>query len=436
MKIRLILLLSLLANAVTLAYFLVGDRLSRTPGTQALQNADTPAPAASSVRPPARPASIVVVTNTSAGRFHWGELESPDYRQYIANLRAIGCPEATIRDLIVADVEKLYAGKAAALYPSPRDFKFWRVEDRQARAEERERDLKRRELEKEKRALLTELLGVDPLEAMRAEGRADREAWRLGFLSADKQQALQALSSKYRELERAAWSEGGRGGRTPEARAEMAALRAQRDAEMAQLLGPQDYQEYQLRNSPVAREMRESLGPFQPSEDEFRRIFELRKPMEEQLAFNRGGPEEAARDQRRAVQQQMDAQLRAALGEERFREYQLSQDERYRDIYNFTDARDLPKSTATALYDMRQAAEAQRQQIFRDPALAPEQRSAALSAIAQETQRAVSGMLGPDTFKEYTQRDGNWLNRLGTAGERGRGPGEPGPGPGGRGRGR
>src|SRR6266404_5314233 len=32
--------------------------------------------------------------------FDWLALESADYRQYIANLRAAGCPEQTIRDLI------------------------------------------------------------------------------------------------------------------------------------------------------------------------------------------------------------------------------------------------------------------------------------------------------------------------------------------------
>ena len=31
---------------------------------------------------------------------HWSQVEPSDYRQYIANLRAIGCPEQTIRDLV------------------------------------------------------------------------------------------------------------------------------------------------------------------------------------------------------------------------------------------------------------------------------------------------------------------------------------------------
>src|SRR5579859_5399631 len=36
--------------------------------------------------------------------FRWAQLESTDYRQYLANLPRIGCPEQTIRDIITADV--------------------------------------------------------------------------------------------------------------------------------------------------------------------------------------------------------------------------------------------------------------------------------------------------------------------------------------------
>lgn len=40
--------------------------------------------------------------------FRWGQLESTDYRTYIANLRGIQCPEQTVRDIITADVDEAY----------------------------------------------------------------------------------------------------------------------------------------------------------------------------------------------------------------------------------------------------------------------------------------------------------------------------------------
>src|SRR5262245_19074071 len=46
--------------------------------------------------------------------FHWSRIESRDYPAYIANLRAIGCPEPTIRDIIYADVSESFVRKRRA----------------------------------------------------------------------------------------------------------------------------------------------------------------------------------------------------------------------------------------------------------------------------------------------------------------------------------
>ncbi len=48
--------------------------------------------------------------------FRWSQLESSDYRVYVANLRRIGCPEKTLRDIIAADVESLYTAKRQELH--------------------------------------------------------------------------------------------------------------------------------------------------------------------------------------------------------------------------------------------------------------------------------------------------------------------------------
>ena len=70
-------------------------------------------------RPPAAPANApapappLIVTNSVP--FHWRQVESSSYPEYIANLRAIGCPEPTIHDVISADLKSLYETRRAAL---------------------------------------------------------------------------------------------------------------------------------------------------------------------------------------------------------------------------------------------------------------------------------------------------------------------------------
>src|SRR6266481_4686092 len=40
-------------------------------------------------------------------RLSWSNIESTNYQTYIANLRGIGCPEETVRDIIITDISKL-----------------------------------------------------------------------------------------------------------------------------------------------------------------------------------------------------------------------------------------------------------------------------------------------------------------------------------------
>ena len=418
MKLRLILILSVCVNLALAGAYFVAKR-SAPPVAGAPEAAAMVKPAAKSERERRIHVAGPGVTND----FRWGTVESDDYRQYIANLREIGCPEETVRDIIIADVNKLYAGRIAALYPSPRDFKWWQTDDRARRTEQRDLDRKRRDLNDEKRALVKELLGVNlDTEMARWEGRPDEDAWRLGFLSPEKQQAVQALQEKFRDMERAAMNELRESGGGPEARAKMLALRAQREAELAQVLGPKDFQEYQLRNSGTARNMRDSLGSFAPSEDEFQKIFELRKNYDDQFGFARGGGDEAAREQRRLAQQQLDEQLRATLGETRWQEYQLAQDDRYREIYEFTKNQNLPKETAKSVYDIRQTAEQERQQLLNNQNLSQEDRAAALAEMAKVTMSTLQQTMPEQAYQQYLKSDdARWINRFATAGGERRG---------------
>ena len=68
----------------------------------------------------------IVTINAKGEKFSWRDVESEDYKNYIANLRVIQCPEETIRDIIIADVNKFYANKLKPLRKPVEEFKFWR----------------------------------------------------------------------------------------------------------------------------------------------------------------------------------------------------------------------------------------------------------------------------------------------------------------------
>ena len=407
MKARILVVVSFGLNIVLLAGWWMGRP---TPQTNLAKEPATNKVAAAHAKEKNSKTATRTVTVVQDKDLDWASVESEDYRKYIENLRAIGCPEETIRDIIIADINKLYASKIAALYPTSREMKFWRVNDRTARNEEKDRDKKRHELVQEKHELIKELLGIDyEAELARNSGRPTDDDWRYGFLSPEKQEQAKVLHDKYREMERDLFKDGG--GWTPENRAKYAALRAQREAEMVKVLGS-DYEEYELRNSWTGRHMRDDLAAFQPNEDEFRKVFQLRKSFDDQWAFTRDGSDDTVREQRKQAQQQYEDQLKGMLGEDRFREYQLSQDERYRDIYDFAQRNDLPRQMADAVYGVRLAAEQEKQRIQTDPNLTPDAQKQALQDLVLQTGTALANTLGKDKFANYTAQDGRWLARL------------------------
>ncbi len=49
--------------------------------------------------------------SAKAAPFRWQQLDAPDFPTFVKNLRAIGCPEPTLRDIIEGELREIYAQK-------------------------------------------------------------------------------------------------------------------------------------------------------------------------------------------------------------------------------------------------------------------------------------------------------------------------------------
>lgn len=89
----------------------------------------------------------------------WSQLESTDYGTYVANLRGIGCPEQTIRDIISADLDSnWYAPRRRPLQETLSNAP--RPESEAATRQAAEAELTR--LRREESAVLAALLDIRP----------------------------------------------------------------------------------------------------------------------------------------------------------------------------------------------------------------------------------------------------------------------------------
>jgi len=330
--------------------------------------------------------------------FSWQEVESDDYPTYVANLRDIGCPEQTIRDIIIADVNTLFARRRATEVITP-EQQWWRTDvDTNVLAAA---SAKLRELEGERRALLVSLLGpsweagdmINLPRPTRASLVLDGQV--LGALSAELKQAIQEISARSQERIQAYAETTRKDGKPPDP-IELAKLRQQTRDELARVLTPPQLEEFLLRFSQNASALRSELVQiqfFNATAEEFRALFRARDAFDQQLALLPDATDTVTAQRRTALEQQREAAIKLALGEKRYAEYQRLHDPAYREAFAEAQQADTPEAVA-ALYAIKQAVAEEQQRIRKDDTLTEEQKNIELKRIELEQLKANALALG------------------------------------------
>lgn len=358
-------------------------------------------PTARSVRPAAQP---------SQGGWTWSALDSPDLRQLIANLRTVGCPEQTVRDIILGRINRQFAAREAQLQLRPEHVAPWeaaRWTDSERRAKQRQL----RALEREKRALVRELLGIDqPLALAERSASADLpriEAAYAALPDNKREQVFQIHEQFWDQLEEL--QDRTRGYWEPEDLAEYRRLRAQYHQALAEVLTGPELEDFLLATSALGRQLRTELAAFAPTDQELRLIFRLRQQFPD--VFDPPPDYEPSDDPQAAAQlaqaqQQYEQQLKAALGETRYADYQRAQDPQYKTLARVAEEAGLTPEVTRQAYDAQQAALAQAQRLRSDPALTPDQRREALRAAQAELNKTMLQLLGEHGFEAWQRAGG------------------------------
>lgn len=333
-------------------------------------------------------------------RLDWATVESADFKAYIANLRGIKCPEETIRDIIIADVNKVYATRFKTQFMAAASIKYWEPFDHQEIYQRQQKQ--QTSLDLERKQLIRDLLGVDPdTEANRqslAFNYRDLEERLLDFLPEDKRkQAMDIRAWSRGEVEKIEAAALNRS-LTPEEEAAAARIRNEERAQMRKALGEQGNFEYNLRTSLTAIQLRDRMAGYQPTEQEYVAVFTEQAWVKNELTkLSRAGDGTITPEQRQALQAQSEQRLAQQLGPQRFQEYQYTQDRNYREIMRQARDLEVPRDQALIYYQAQREFNAGRQALERDPQLSEEQRAAGLQAITAKFRTATGNLA--DRFK-------------------------------------
>jgi LysM repeat protein len=332
--------------------------------------------------------------------FSWKEVESPDYPTYIANLRDIGCPDQTIRDIIIADVNALYAQRRSTNLVTT-EQQWWRSEpDAEVVRISSERS---RELEDERRALLGKLLGTNWESGdMVSLPRPTRpgimlDGGVLGSLALEVKQTVQQIAQRsqdrvqaYIEAQRAAGNE-------PDP-AEIAKLQLQTRTDLERVLSPLQLEEFLLRYSQNANDLRSMFGElrfFNPSPDEFRAVFRATDNFDQRLELLGDADDPTSVAQRKSLEEQKENAIKITLGAKRYEEYRMLQDPIYRDAVATAQQVGNPDA-AKAIYAINLTAASESDRIRASTTLTDEQKAIELKRIELEQMRANSVATGQD----------------------------------------
>ncbi|HEY3863848.1 MAG TPA: hypothetical protein VGO59_18380 [Verrucomicrobiae bacterium] len=354
---------------------------------------------------------IVYKTND----FRWSQLESTDYRQYIANLRSIGCPESTIKDIILTDVMRLYAQRRGQYYHNGRAFKYWETNDKrklkQPQIEERDKQLA--QIDKELPAVLRELLGVNyERELNKYFVDTDDDDDRLAFLSDDKRAQVLSLRDQFEgKREQVRYGEAD-GKPSAEEAEQLRQIDQWREDQLSQLLSPAEKEQYELSTSSSADWLRQQLVGFSPTEEEFRGLYEKQKAIDESYEFQ-DPSDPAAAAAKSADEAQMMTDFKSALAGNRVGQFERSQDPDYQSLTLLSERYDLRSDAADTLTDMKQAVEEARQKLLSNKDIPPDKMQIALDAMQAETDKAVRETLGDKAYEQYAQ-SANWFKNAGT----------------------
>jgi hypothetical protein len=322
--------------------------------------------------------------------FTWNEVESADFATYIKNLRNIGCPEHTIRDIIVAEVNELYADRLTRELDLP-EQKWW-LADPDMDALQAGMD-QVRSFDAEKGQLLTQLLGPG-WETQKATAGASSirfDGTVLSQLSTEARAAVERVETEARrarnELEGRARLEN-----RPLSTEELNRLRQDTRTQLTGVLNPEQLEEYLLRYSSTADQMREELRGFGANADEFRRLFRVRDNFDQQIAAITG-VDDASVARRNELARLRDEAVRREIGPERFALYQLSQSPLFREAQEFTEQRGAAPEKVLPILRIKQAVAEETARIQADINLTPDQRRVALATIQQQQQNSIDRIL-------------------------------------------
>ena len=317
----------------------------------------------------------------------------------VAALEAAGVAPDLARELLLGRTFSRLLAQARAAKTTQADGRWWRNTPGSAAAREQQLLLRR-----EMSEALVAAFGDD------AGFLGAGDSGQFAFLSPAKRDALRRVTQDYEEMMAKFSSSGVQLASDKE---KLRLLRTERERDIAALLTPDERLAYEMRTSPTAAMLRSRYGDGIESEVDFRKIYALQK------AFDDKNPAEALNGRvtpeslraRSEAQQQLQQNIRAALGDERYAALRRATDADLRTVDSLVTRLSLPAGTTARVATARENFAAESQRINADAAIPAAQRRTQIQELGTRAKADLQQALGTEAADAYAQRS-PWVGML------------------------
>lgn len=347
----------------------------------------------------------------------WRDIETDDYQTYVKNLRQIGCPEATVEDIVVADVNLMFLEKAKPTLEKMKDdlLAYYKGAPKPEAKKQIISGIKSEleSLDKQRLAFVPRVVGHEPAKFktvsapwgyMLDEIAADD----LQFLPPEKRAKVAALRATMKANRDKQVPIGEK--MKPEGYVYLDETRVALAKELSEILTPDEFMDYMVHNSDEAQILNWRIQNIETTGDEYRQL--LRATMEyykDGLFVTMDGkyrdttPKDA----------QLETAYKSIMGDDRFETYTRENDARYQVTRSFSQEVALPPEEARKLFEIRRQIENSVRSTQLSLAEGPA-RDQQVKAIAEAGELELNRILTNEETRArfYKVSAGAWLGRI------------------------
>ena len=110
-----------------------------------------------------------------------------------------------------------------------------------------------------------------------------------------------------------------------------------------------------------------------------------------------------------ARQAQLESEMKSFFGEDRFAVWERSKNAGYQELWQFGQEQKLPPEAILKAWQVRTAVEQEFSRLAERTELSPAEQAAAWAGVRQQTQAALTALLGSTAGTQYLEKHGDWL---------------------------